>query len=151
MNFTFPALSRALADCLAPDLPGVRFFADPAQQGAKPPMLFLRQTHASISPQTGGRLLRKLGLDLVYLEQFNRLGADSRLQEAADVLDLRLEVFPYRSATGEEPVLLRTRERHWEITDNALHYKFTLNLFLTPGEDAALMQSIQELNMEVNP
>ena len=36
------------------------------------------------------------------LEQFNRLGADSRLQEAADVLDLRLEVFPYRSATGEE-------------------------------------------------
>ena len=81
MIFTFPALSRSLADCLAPDLPGVRFFAGPTQQGAKPPMLFLRQTHASISPQTGDRFLRKLGLDLVYLEQFNRLGADSRLQE----------------------------------------------------------------------
>ena len=75
MIFTFPALSRSLADCLAPDLPGVRFFAGPTQQGAKPPMLFLRQTHASISPQTGDRFLRKLGLDLVYLEQFNRLGA----------------------------------------------------------------------------
>ena len=151
MNFTFPALSRSLADCPAPDLPGVRFFADPAQQGAKPPMLFLRQTHASISPQTGGRLLRKLGLDLVYLEQFNRLGADSRLQEAADVLDLRLEVFPYRSATGEEPVLLRTYDRSWEITDSALHYKFQLRLRLTAAEDAALMRSIQELNMEVDP
>ena len=44
MIFTLPGLSRSLADCLAPDLPGVRFFADPAQQGAKPPMLFLRQT-----------------------------------------------------------------------------------------------------------
>lgn len=151
MRFTFPALARSLADCLAPDLPGVRFFADPAQQGAKPPMLFLRQTNARITKQMGDRFLRKLGLDLVYLERFNTVDGDSRLQAAADVMDQRLETFPYRSGPEEKAVLLRTHERQWEIADSALHYKFALKLFLTLSEDAALMRSIQELNMEVNP
>lgn len=149
MRFTFPALARSLADCLAPDLPGVRFFADPAQQGAKPPMLFLRQTNARITKQMGERFLRKLGLDLVYLERFNTVDGDSRLQAAADVMDQRLETFPYRSGPEEKTVLLRAHERHWEITDSTLHYKFELRLFLTLSEDAALMRSIQELNMEV--
>ena len=56
-----------------------------------------------------------------------------------------------RKTTGEEPVLLRTYDRSWEITDSALHYKFQLRLRLTAAEDAALMRSIQELNMEVDP
>ena len=100
MIFTLPGLSRSLADCLAPDLPGVRFFADPAQQGAKPPMLFLRQTNARIAKKMGERFLRRLGLDLVYLERLNIPDGDSRLQAAADVMDQRLETFPYRGGGG---------------------------------------------------
>lgn len=146
MIFTLPGLSRSLADCLAPELPGVRFFADPAQQGAKPPMLFLRQTSARIARKTGDRFLRRLGLDLVYLERLNIPDGDSRLQAAADVMDQRLETFPYRSG-GERPVLLRTHGRHWEIAGSALHYKFELKLWLTCREDEVLMGSIQELNM----
>ena len=103
MIFTLPGLSRSLADCLAPDLPGVRFFADPAQQGAKPPMLFLRQTNARVAKKMGERFLRRLGLDLVYLERLNIPDGDSRLQAAADVMDQRLETFPYRGG-GERPV-----------------------------------------------
>jgi len=148
MTFTMPALSRSLADYLAPSLPDVSFYADPNQQGTASRALFLRQTNARITSQTGGRFLRRLGLDLVYLEQLNSVDAETRLQAAADVLDQRMETFPYSSGE-EKAVLLRTYERHWEIMDSTLHYKFDLQLWLTYQEDAALMQSIEELNMEV--
>lgn len=148
MTFTMPALSRSLADYLAPSLPDVSFYADPNQQGTASRALFLRQTNARITKQVGGRFLRRLGLDLVYLEQLNSVDAETRLQAAADVLDQRLETFPY-SSEEEKAVLLRTYERNWEISDSTLHYKFDLQLWLTYEEDAALMMSIQELNMEV--
>ena len=148
MTFTMLALSRSLADYLAPSLPDVSFYADPNQQGTASRALFLRQTNARITSQVGGRFLRRLGLDLVYLEQLNSVDAETRLQAAADVLDQRMETFPYSSGE-EKAVLLRTYERHWEIMDSTLHYKFDLQLWLTYQEDAALMMSIEELNMEV--
>ena len=149
MIFTMPALARSLADYLAPELPGTAIYADPNQQGTKSPALFLRQTYARIVPQPGGRVLRRLGLDLVYLEQYNTVDGESRLQAAADVMDQLLETFLYSFEKGGQTVTLRTFDRRWEIMDSTLHYKFQLRLRLTRAEDAALMQSIQALNMEV--
>ena len=147
MTFTLPGLARSLADYLAPDLPGATYYADPNQQRTRLPALFLRQTNARISKQMGDRLLRRLGLDLVYLERLNIPEGDSRLQAAADVMDQRLETFPYHNGEDEKSVLLRPHDRHWEILDSTLHYKFELKLWLTYQEDAVLMRSIQELNM----
>lgn len=151
MIFTMPALARSLADYLSPELPGASFYADPNQQGTRSPALFLRQTFAKISPQPGGMLLRRLGLDLVYLDRFYTVREESRLQVAADVMDQLLETFPYSADRGGAAVCLRTYDRRWDIADSALHYKFELRLRLTLAEDAALMRSIQELNMEVKP
>lgn len=151
MIFTMPALARSLADYLSPHLPGASFYADPNQQGTAAPALFVRQTFAKLSPQPGGRLLRRLGLDLVYLDRFYTVKEESRLQATADVMDQLLETFPYVAERGGEAVLLRAYDRRWDIADSALHYKFELRLRLTAAEDAALMQSIQELNMEVKP
>ena len=145
MTITLQSLSRALAEHLATELPGVSFYADPNQQGTAVPALFLRQTNAKISKKMGNRFLRKLGLDLVYLVQPNAVDTDTQLQAAADVTDENLDIFPY------DGVFLRTYDRRWEITGGALHYKFDLNLWLTKSEDTVLMQSIQELNMEAKP
>lgn len=150
MTFTMPALARSLADCLSPELPGASFYADPNQQGTRTPALFLRQTFAKISPQPGGLVLRELGLDLVYLDRCYSVDEESRLQAAADVMDRQLETFPYAAEDGKKPVQIRPYDRHWEIADSALHYKFKLRLRLTRAEDAALMRSIQELNMEAD-
>lgn len=151
MTFTMPALARSLADYLSPELPGASFYADPNQQGTRSPALFLRQTFAKISLQPGGILLRRLGLDLVYLDRFYTVREESRLQAAADVIDQLLETFPYSEEKEGAAVYLRTYDRRWDIADSALHYKFELRLRLTLAEDAALMRSIQELNMEVKP
>ncbi|MDE7053662.1 MAG: hypothetical protein K2O84_02450 [Oscillospiraceae bacterium] len=149
MIFTMPDLSRSLADHLAPVLPGASFYADPNQQGTRSPALFLRQIFAKISPQPSGLLLRRLGLDLVYQDRFYTVREESRLQMAADVMDQMLETFPYSMEKAGAAVLLRAYDRRWDITDSTLHYKFELRLRLTQAEDAALMQSIQALNMEV--
>ena len=96
-----------------------------------------------------GLFLRRLGLDLVYLDRFYTVREESRLQAAADVMDQMLETFPYAAEKDSAAVRLRTYDRHWDITDSTLHYKFELRLRLTRAEDTALMRSIQELNMEV--
>ncbi len=149
MIFTMPALARSLADYLSPKLPGASFYADPNQQGTRSPALFLRQIFAKISPQPSGLFLRRLGLDLVYQDRFYTVREESRLQMAADVMDQMLETFPYSTEKDGAAVLLRAYDRRWDITDSTLHYKFELRLRLTQAEDAALMQSIQALNMEV--
>lgn len=144
MIFTLNTLADALAEHLAPELPGAAMYADPIQQGTDLPALFLQQTNARIAKKMGDRFLRRLGLDLIYLIQPNGLDVHSTLQAAADALDGCMELFPYHGA------LLRTYDRRWEIIDEELHYKFELKLWLSKEEDAALMESIQELNMEEN-
>lgn len=150
MIFTIQAISSSLADYLAPELPGVTFYDNPNQQGTKPPAVFLRRTNARIAKKIGDRFLRTLGLDLVYLEEFNQVGIEDRYTAAADVLDRMLETFPYTSVKGGETALLRTCERKWDIIDSVLHYKFDLKIWVGREEDAVLMGSIQSYQEEVS-
>lgn len=149
MTITMQGLTRSLADYLAPALPGMTFYDDPNQQGSRMPAMFLQRTKAKIMGKTGGRFLRELGLDLVCLIDYNQVDMDSQYTRVADVLDERLETFPYRSVPGSEHALLRTYGRNWYIQDSALHYKFDLKLWVSREEDAVLMQSIQAYTEEV--
>ena len=149
MTFTMQGLTRSLADYLSPHLPGMTFYDNPNQQGTKPPAMFLERTKAKIASKPGGRFLRELGLDLVCLLDYNQVDMDSQYTRTADVLDERLETFPYRGAPGAEHALLRTYGRNWYIQDDALHYKFDLKLWVSRGEDDALMRSIQTYTEEV--
>lgn len=149
MTFTMQALTRSLADYLAPHLPGMTFYDNPNQQGSRMPALFLQRTKAKITAKTGGRFLRELGLDLVCLIDYNQVDMDSRYTRVADVLDERLDTFPYQAGAEDGSALLRTYGRNWYIRDDALHYKFDLKLWVSREEDAVLMQSIQTYTEEV--
>ena len=115
MNFTITTVARSLADYLAPVLPGVTFYEDPNQQDSAMPCAFLQQRYAYLELRTGGRWLRRIGLDLTYLEDYN-------------LTDLVLETFPYTD--GADTTLLRTYDREWRIDADALHYKFELRVFV---------------------
>lgn len=132
MTFTIEHLARSLADYLAPELPGVTFYEDPNQQGSDTPCMFLQQRRAEIKARTGGRFLRKLYLDLVYLEDYNRPDLEQVYLRAAEMLDRVMETFPYQEEG--ESALLRTRHREWNIELDALHYKFDIQVWAVPQE-----------------
>lgn len=150
MIFTMQALTRSMAGYVAPDLPEVTFYDNPNQQGTKMPAMFLQRTRAKIALKMGGRFLRQLGLDLVCLVDYDQVDMEDQYTKIADVLDERMETFPYSSREGGKSILLRTYERNWNIQDGELHYKFDLKLWVSPSEDAALMRSIQGYTEEVS-
>lgn len=150
MTFTMEALSSSIAGHLAPELPGVTFYDNPAQQGVRLPALFLRRTNARITKRAGVRFLRRLGLDLVCVLDFHRTGMEDQYTRIADILDQMMETFPYRGGQDGPPALLRTYERRWNIVDDVLHYRFDLKIWVSKEEDTALMRSIESYTEEVS-
>lgn len=141
MNFTISTIAKSLADYLAPSFPGVAFYEDPNQQDSKPPMMFLQQRYAHIEPRrNNGYYLRRIGLDLTYLVDYNLPDLQQQYQQAAEQLDLRMETFPY--SDGTDTALLRTYEREWRIDLDALHYKFELRVWVTIPEDSVKMETM---------
>ena len=141
MNFTISTIAKSLADYLAPSFPGVAFYEDPNQQDSKPPMMFLQQRYAHIEPRrNNGYYLRRIGLDLTYLVDYNLPDLQQQYQQAAEQLDLRMETFPY--SDGTDTGLLRTHDREWRIDLDALHYKFELRVWVTIPEDGVKMETM---------
>lgn len=124
MNLTVSTISKSLADYLAPSFPGVTFYEDPNQQGSKPPMMFLQTRTNRLLLETGGFWRRILGVDLVYLLEYNLPDLQRRHQAAGETLDLLMEAFPYNDGITDGTVLLRTHDREWNIDLNELHYRF---------------------------
>lgn len=135
MNFTVSTIAKSLADYLAPVLPGVTMYEDPNQQDSQPPMMFLQQRFSYITRETGtDRYLRRIGLDLTYLLDYNLPNMQQLYQSAAEALDLVMETFPYSDGTTPGTTLLRTYEREWRIDLDAMHYRFELRERVTiPG------------------
>ena len=110
-------------------------------------MMFLQQRYAHIEPRrNNGYYLRRIGLDLTYLLDYNLPNMQQLYQQAAERLDLLMETFPY--SDGTDTTLLRTYDREWRIDLDALHYKFELQVFVEIQETAVKMQTM-DYNEEV--
>ena len=142
MNFTVSTISKSLADYLAPSFPGVTFYEDPNQQGSKPPMMFLQTRTNRLELETGGYWRRIMGLDLVYLLEYNLPNLQQLYQTAGEQLDLLMETFPYSDGTTEGTVLLRTYDREWNIDLNELHYKFEIRERVSIPQEYAKMMTM---------
>ena len=143
MNLTVSTISKSLADYLAPIFPGAAMYEDPNQQGSQPPCWFLQTRYNRLKLETGGYWLRTLGIDLVYLLDYNLPNLQQLYQQAGEALDLALETFPYSDGgAGAEPVLLRTYDREWNVDRNELHYKFELRERVNIPEQFVKMQTM---------
>ena len=124
MNFTISTIAQSLASYLADTLPGVTMYEDPNQQGTVCPCMFLQQRYSYITRETGTDwYLRRLGLDLTYLLDYNVPNQQRQYEAAAEALDLVMETFPYTDGSETTSVLIRTYDREWRIDLNELHYK----------------------------
>lgn len=153
MNLTVSTIAKSIADYLAalPDTPfaGVAMYEDPNQQGSQPPCMFLQVRYGRLTKEMSGYWVRRLGLDLVYLLDYNLPDLQQRYQAAGEALDLALETFPYSDGETESgTVLLRAYDREWNIDLDELHYKFELRERVNIPEAAVKMQTM-DLNEEV--
>ena len=146
MTFTIANLADSLATHLATVLPGVTFYEDPNQQGTKCPCAFIQLISSEVALRRQKYLLRTLRLDLTYLEDYNLPDLQRRYQAVSEVLDLNMETFAYTD--GDDSAIMRTKNRQAQIDLDGLHYKFDMDVWLSPAEDAALMRTL-ELEMEV--
>lgn len=144
---TISQIAYSLAEYLAQFFPDATFYEDPLQQNMTAPAMFLQTRSATIAKRMGTRFLWTLRLDLVYLLDYNLTDLQRKYQEAAEILDLELELFPYISTSGKS-VLVRTYDRNWNIDLDELHYKFELRAWVSKSESYALMQSLKT-NLEV--
>lgn len=151
MNFTVNTISKSLATYLKPLLPNITFLQNPTQQNEDNlPCMFLLQRYSNIELQTGGYYYRKIGLDLTYLENYNLVNLQELYQQVAEFLDLNMECFPYSDGENAEKTMIRTYNREWRIDLDALHYKFEIRERVVIPTQETKMQTIQELNEEVN-
>ena len=142
MNFAVSTISKSLADYLAPSFPGVTFYEDPNQQDSKPPMMFLQTRTNRLELETGGYWRRILGVDLVYLLEYNLPNLQRLYQAAGEQLDLLMETFPYSDGTTEGTVLLRTYDREWNIDLDELHYRFEIRERVSIPQEYVKMQTM---------
>ena len=142
MNLTVSTISKSLADYLAPSFPGVTFYEDPNQQDSKPPMMFLQTRTNRLTLETGGYWIRTLGVDLVYLLEYNLPNLQQLYQAAGETLDLLMETFPYSDGTTDGTVLLRTYDREWNIDLDELHYRFELRERVSIPKEYVKMQTM---------
>ena len=142
MNFTISTVAKSLAAYLEPYFPDVTLLQNPTQQNANPPCMFLQQRYSFIKVKTAGRFLRQIGLDLVYRERYNLPNLQELYQAAAEQLDLLMETFPYSDGTTEGTALLRTYEREWRIDQDAMHYKFELQVWVEQPETITPMETM---------
>ena len=142
MNFTVSTISKSLSDYLAPSFPGVTFYEDPNQQGSKPPMMFLQTRTNRLEHEVGGYWRRIMGIDLVYLLEYNLPNLQRLYQAAGEQLDLLMETFPYSDGTTEGAVLLRTYDREWNIDLDELHYRFEIRERVSIPQEYAKMQTM---------
>ena len=144
MNLTVSTIAKSLADYLAPILPGVAMYEDPNQQGSQPPCMFLQVRYGRLTKEMSGYWVRRLGLDLTYLLDYNLPDLQRQYQAAAEALDLVMETFPYSDGSSEGQALLRTYDREWTVDLDAMHYKFELRERVTlPTPEAVKMQELE--------
>lgn len=111
---------------------------------------------ATMTPSSvNNRHFRNLGMDLVYMVQFDDVNLFDKYLAMAELLDEKLELlaFPYTFQEDEEAepetryAYLRIYDRDWNAGLDVLHYRFELNLRVSRSRDPNVkMRIIEELN-----
>ena len=142
MTFTIESLLDSLAGVLKGQYPDCPVYTSPNQQGTEFPCFFIFfTTPVTVEPHIG-RMLRDLGLDIVFVQQRNIASRNVQIYEVAEFLDEKLELFPYTDSDGNT-ALIRTEERQWNEEDDELHYQFHIRQRVSLPEDETKMRKME--------
>ena len=116
MKFTLMGVLDSLAGVLKKGYPEYPVYIEPGIQETEVPCFFLFLMPSEISGETGGRYLRDLGIDIVFVQQRNIQDGNRGMLSVAEYLDGALDCFSYTDGSGDT-ALIRTFERNWKTED----------------------------------
>ena len=148
MKFTLMRVLDSLAGVLKKGYPEYPVYIEPGIQETELPCFFLFLMPSEISGETGGRYLRDLGIDIVFVQQRNIQDGNRGMLSAAEYLDRALDCFPYTDGSGDT-ALIHTFERNWKTEDQVLHYQFHIRTRILVKETENLMQEMEENNVGI--
>lgn len=148
MKFTIENLLNSLAGVLKAGYPGRPVYVSPNQQGTEFPCFFIFLMPSRIEDGIGGRFLRDLWLDLVFVQQRNAANGNAEIQEVQEFLDQNLDKFLYYDESGSS-AWLHTYEREASVEDQELHYKFHVRPRVSAREKENRMQGVEENHVEI--
>lgn len=148
MTFEIYRVIKSIATQLAGAFPYYPVYASPNQQGTKYPCFFVFVVPTSgISDQLSERAKRDISLDVVFVQERNKAGANEELYSIAETLDELLDTVAY-TADGET-VPLHTHDRTYSIEDLELHYKLRVTQRVYVPRQEIPMQVLEENNVEI--
>ncbi len=143
MTFTVESLLDSLAGVLKGQYSDFPVYTSPNQQGTEFPCFFIFfTTPVTVEPHIGNRMLRDLGLDIVFVQQRNIASRNVQIYEVAEFLDEKLELFPYTDADGNT-ARIRTEDRQWNEEDDELHYQFHIRQRVSLPEEETKMRKME--------
>lgn len=148
MTFEIYRVIKSIAAQLAGAFSYYPVYASPNQQGTKYPCFFVFVVPTSgISDQLSERAKRDISLDVVFVQERNKAGANEELYSIAETLDELLDTVAY-TADGET-VPLHTHDRTYSIEDLELHYKLRVTQRVYVPRQEIPMQVLEENNVEI--
>lgn len=148
MTFGIYRVIKSIAAQLAGAFPFYPVYASPNQQGTKYPCFFVFVVPTSgVSDQLSERAKRDISLDVVFVQERNKAGANEELYAIAETLDELLDTVAY--TTDGETVPLHTHERTYSIEDMELHYKLRVTQRVYVARQEIPMQELEESNVEI--
>ena len=147
MTFTIDSVLNSLAGVLTAEYQ-YPVYLGPNQQGTDTPCFFIMLMPSTIEKEIGNAYIRNLGIDIVFVQQRNKLNANAEIQQIQEFLDYSLASFMYSDEVGE-PVPLWTYDREASSEDQELHYKLHIRQRVAIPIDSVLMQTMEEANVYV--
>lgn len=148
MTYTLDNIIKSIAQMLRDQWPELTVYDSRTPSGTKYPCFFIQLMPSSIQDQIDRRDLRRVSLDIVYIQQRNIPNASREILQVADQLDELLELIQYSDGQGT-PVPLHTHDRNYSIEDQELHYKLTLrNRVMRPAQYVKINQ-VEEFDVEI--
>lgn len=159
-DISIQIVTQAIAGQLKRLFPSIKVYNSPNQQNTEIPCFFINFIPLSgMLPEVGSRSCRTMGIDLVYLEDYNKTDLYDRYLEVAEILDINMDLidFPYAVIDQETQEIynrttyMHTYNREWTADLAALHYKFNIKFLASlPPDENQKMIVIEQLTEVVN-
>lgn len=143
------SISEQLAMLFPDNMGGCKFhIRQSPTQNTDYPCFFIFVMNPSIEDEPGGRMVRELGFDIVFVQQRNEDDQNLGLYHVLEKLDEGFHILNYTDNYGN--TVLHTNERNASIEDQELHYKFTIRARVRYDDyERILMRVMEEQNVEI--